>query len=269
MAWKPSTASPSTPKLAVIACELAAATRQTIHTYADDLRSAAHSVGSHGLSVQAFEEAGLFRAAIERLRGQQAASMGHKRAFLEEVLGYLVLGKHVQSFKYTGQGDRHDFQVLLNNGNTSVFEAKGCLDGNNTNIWIRPPNANEFLNWSLCQNAGADPRKNAWSGIHTRLGPTIIAEKKVVEGLVIWDQVCGTIGRPCPKLANSARATVLPSERRVPPPCIYLFPQTVPDPRSNPRPNVTSIAQVGLLEALYLPSVATTMMCAKYTSSAV
>ncbi|MGH2137807.1 hypothetical protein, partial [Enterococcus faecalis] len=76
-----------------------------------------------------------------------------------------------------------DYTVALNSGKTAVIELKGCLDGNNTNIFERPPHANEFIIWSVCTNPGADPRRNAWSGIHTRLSAEIISRQQRVDGL--------------------------------------------------------------------------------------
>jgi hypothetical protein len=130
-------------------------------------------------------------------------------------------------------------------------EAKGCLDGANTNIFIRPPNAQEFVIWSLCQNAGADPRHNVWSGIHTRLSAEIIHEKKQVDGLVVWDMLCGTIGRPCPKVQGQPQRITAVGPYNVPPPCIYVFPRSIPDPRNNPRPQVWRLPQLGFLRALH------------------
>lgn len=105
--------------------------------------------------------------------------------------------------------------------------------------------------WSLCQNAGADPRKNAWSGIHVRLSAEIIHRGQRVDGLIIWDMLCGTIGRPCPKLqADAHRATVV-GNYRLPPPCVYLFPRTIPDPRNNARPPVWTLSQTRFLSALH------------------
>ena len=135
-------------------------------------------------------------------------------------------------------------------GKRAVFEAKGCLDGNNTNIFQRPPNADEFFIWSLCQNAGADPRHNAWSGIHTRLGPAILADNGRVDALVIWDMLCGGLARPCPKLLDPKRAIVLASGRKVPPPCIYLFPRSKPDARNNPNPAVWKLKELPFIQAL-------------------
>jgi hypothetical protein len=162
----------------------------------------------------------------------------------------MKLAGGIANYDFTGAGDRHDYQIEMPGGRQAVFEAKGCLDGNNTNIFQRPPGADEFFIWSLCQNSGADPRHNAWSGLHTRLGAAIVAEGQRVDALVIWDMLCGTLARPCPKLINQARATALASGRKVPPPCIYLFPRSKPDPRNNPKPSVWKLQELPFIHAL-------------------
>ncbi len=240
------------PKQIVIPCVRSTETRDLIERFADQLRDAAPGIGSHGLSPTEFKNSGLFGAAIERLRGQQAASMGAKREFIEAVLKYLKSKRYIKNYEFTGHGDRHDYRVVLADDRISIFEAKGCLDGNNTTIWTRPPDADEFVIWSLCQNPGSDPKLNAWSGIHTRIGGKIVAERGQVDGLIIWDMLCGTAGRECPKLLQDrSRATKLPDGRQTPPPCLYLFPRTVPDPRNNPIPKTKKLSEVGLLQALY------------------
>ena len=155
----------------------------------------------------------------------------------------------IQEWESAGEANRHDYSIKLNSGRIGVIELKGCLDGNNTNIFERPPHANEFVIWSICTNTGADPRHNAWSGIHTRLSAEIISRQQRVDGVIIWDMVCGTIGRPCPKIvADPTRITELGSFA-LPPPCIYLMPATVPSPRNNPHPSAQHIGDVHLLKA--------------------
>ena len=135
-------------------------------------------------------------------------------------------------------------------GRTAVIELKGCLDGNNTNIFERPPHAHEFIIWSVCSNIGANPRLNAWSGIHTRLSAEVVSRSQRVDGVIIWDWVCGTAGRPCPKISShdDPRITEV-SHYRLPPPCIYLFPSTIPSPRNNPSPPPQKLADVEILKA--------------------
>jgi hypothetical protein len=234
----------------VIPCSLLSETRARISKFADELKVAAPKIGSHGLAENEFWNSGLFQGAVERLRGTQAASTSVKRRFLDEILTHMKTAEVIADFNFTGGGDRHDYQIDMPTGKRAVFEAKGCLDGNNTNIFQRPPNADEFFIWSLCQNAGADPRHNAWSGIHTRLGPAILAENGRVDALVIWDMLCGGLARPCPKLSNPGRATVLASGRKVPPPCIYLFPRSKPDARSNVNPAVWKLEELPFIQAL-------------------
>src|SRR5690606_38366746 len=139
---------------------------------------------------------GLFRGAIERVRGQFSATMRDKREFMQRVLNFMQDGDFIKHWNSTGEANRHDYVVQLNSGKIAVIELKGCLDGNNTNIFERPAHAQEFLIWSVCTNPGADPKHNAWSGIHTRLSAEIISREQRVDGLIIWDMVCGTIGRP-------------------------------------------------------------------------
>lgn len=235
----------------IIPCELLPSTRDRINKFASHLKEAAPSIGDHQLSEDEFWESGLFGAAIERLRGQQAASTTIKYGFVQEVLAYLKAVGEIADFRYAGSGERHDFEVDYQDGFKVAIETKGCLDGNNTNIFLRPPSADQFVIWSLCQNPGADPSHNVWSGIHTRLGAEVIHRRELVDTLVVWDMLCGTVGRPCPKLAaNPERGVRLPSGKVVPPPCIYLFPRTVPDARGNPHPRCWTLQESRFADSL-------------------
>lgn len=239
-------------KPSIIPCSLLPETKRRIEDYAQSLTDRAHEIGAHGLSRKDFWDAGIFRSAVERIRGTQAASMHEKRNFIEEVLDHIKQERGIKEWEFSGVSERHDYEASTRDGTLSVIESKGCLDGNNTNIFERPPQAEEFIIWSLCQNPGADPRHNAWSGIHTRLSAEIIHRKQKVDGLIIWDMVCGTQGRPCPKVTKSkSRYTTLKSGKKAPPPCIYLFPKTIPDPRDNPSPNCWKLEEVKFLHLLW------------------
>lgn len=203
------------------------------------------------MSDEEFWESGIFRSAIERIRGTQAATTEAKRQFVSDILDYLQKRHAIAGWSFSGSGERHDYEVSMPNGRVCVIETKGCLDGNNTNIFERPPNAEEFVIWSLCQNPGSDPAHNAWSGIHTRLSAEIIHRQQVIDGVIIWDMLCNTTGRPCPKIEADPSRTTTVGRREVPPPCIYLLPKTVPDPRNNPTPRCHSLAEVSFLETLH------------------
>lgn len=233
-----------------IPCEKNAELRLKIVEFAEVLKREAHLLGDHGLDEQDFYQSGLFRGAIERIRGQYSASMKEKRGFVAQVLDHMRFGGFIKDWASAGESNRHDYAVTLNNDRTAIIELKGCLDGNNTNIFERPPHADEFIIWSVCSNPGADPRHNVWSGIHTRLSAEMIDRNQRIDGLVVWDWICGTAARPCPKLSLSPDRVTEVGQYRLPPPCIYLFPATVPSPRNNPRPRLNTLVDVGFLHAM-------------------
>ena len=234
----------------VIPCRISEEREKTVREYTKALLDQAHMIGDHGLEKGEFHQSGLFRSAVERIRGTMSASMKDKREFVKAVLDCLVKHSFIVGWKSAESTDRHDYEVEHQDRRITAIETKGCLDGNNTNIFVRPPNADEFVIWSLCQNAAADPRHNAWSGIHTRLGAEMIVSKQKIDALIIWDMLCGTIARPCPKLASRQRATDV-GPYSVPPPCVYLFPRTIPDPRNNPVPDPMRLADVSFASVLY------------------
>ena len=234
-----------------IPCEKNEKLRKMILDFAEVLKTEAHKLGDHGLGEHDFYQSGLFRGTIERIRGQFSAAMKEKREFVSLVLSYMQDGGFISGWGSAGEANRHDYFVTLNNGRTAIIELKGCLDGNNTNIFERPPHADEFIVWSVCSNPGADPRHNVWSGIHTRLSAEMIDRSQRVDGLVVWDWICGTAARPCPKLASTPERITEVGQFRLPPPCIYLFPGTVPSVRNNPSPKINSLADVGILDAMH------------------
>jgi hypothetical protein len=178
--------------VSVIPCQQNEELQARIREYTEILKTQAHQLGNHGLDELEFYNSGLFRGAIERIRGQFSATMRDKREFVQAILNFMQDGKFIGEWNVSGSENRHDYAVTMPSGRTAVIELKGCLDGNNTNIFERPPHAHEFIIWSVCTNPGADPRLNAWSGIHTRLSAEIISRSQRVDGLVIWDMVCGT-----------------------------------------------------------------------------
>jgi hypothetical protein len=236
--------------MSIIPCDQNQELKVKIEEYVETLKVEAHKLGDHGLSETEFYNSGLFRGAIERLRGQFSATMREKREFVKNILNHLQDNNFISEWDSVGSKNRHDYTVRLNSGKTAVIELKGCLDGNNTNIFERPPNADEFIIWSVCTNPGASPRRNAWSGIHTRLSAEIIERKQQVDGIMIWDMACGTVGKECPKVKCGGKVTEL-GPHKLPAPCIYLFPSTIPSPRNNPEPRVHNIEDVHILQAFH------------------
>ncbi len=237
--------------MSVIPCQQDLALRQRIEEYSEVLKVEAHKLGAHGLSEAEFYNSGLFRGAIERIRGQFSATMRDKRDFVKRILNHMQDHGFISDWVSAGDANRHDYSITLPTGKLAVIELKGCLDGNNTNIFSRPPHAQEFIIWSVCTNPGANPQHNAWSGIHVRLGAEIISSEQRIDGLLIWDMVCGTVGRPCPKLALKPSISTAVGPYTLPPPCIYLFPATIPAPRNNPHPKAQALQDVQLLNAFH------------------
>lgn len=237
--------------MSVIPCNKNEELQRQIEAFAETLKTEAHTLGTHGLDQDEFYRSGLFRGAIERIRGQFAATMQEKRAFVAQILNFMQSKNFIADWASAGETNRHDYAVSLNSGKTSVIELKGCLDGNNTNIFERPAHAREFIIWSVCTNPAADPRHNVWSGIHTRLSAEIISSRQQVDGVIVWDMVCGTIGRPCPKIETEKTRLIKVGPYSLPPPCLYVFPATIPQERNNPKPVAQPLQNVEFLQALH------------------
>jgi len=209
----------------------------------------------------------LLRAAVESMRGTSSATVTDKRQFINAVLEHCQQRDLIDSWDFIGGRGRQDYRVNLPDGTSVAVEAKGCPDGNNTNIWDRPQWAEEFVVWSLCPESLAhNPGHGVWSGVSTRLLPKIAAEQTIVNAFIFWDARCGTRLRNCPKdfgVFGSLRAQATDIESQaskpnwVPPPCIYLFPRSAPTVPNNRRPAVHTIASSKfarlLLEAFNVP----------------
>lgn len=202
------------------------------------------------MTEEEFYSSGLLPGAIQRIRGQYSSSMIDKWDFAARVLRHMEDKGFIKEWEVAGSQNRFDYSVMMPNGKLTVIEMKGCLDGNNTTIFERPSHAQEFVIWSVCQNQSADPRKNVWSGIHTRLGPEIIENNKHVDGIVVWDWLCGSPFRSCPKLLRLKGREVQVDQFNLPPPCIYLLPRTVPSVRNNPNPEPHKLESVSFLAAM-------------------
>lgn len=237
--------------MSVIPCEQNAGLRDQIEKFAEVLKTHAHLLGDHGLDEKEFYNSGLFRGAIERIRGQYSATLRPKREFVQHVLNHMEDAGLIDGWDLSEAAERSDYWVRLPRGRNAVIALTGAMDGNNVTLFERPDTADEFIIWSMMTNAAGDPRRNAWSGIHTRLSAEMIARDQQVDGVIIWDMVCGTVGRPCPKIVHhEARRFTDVGPFRVPPPCIYMFPAIVPGGAVT-KAVAQPIAEVNLLQAFH------------------
>jgi len=237
--------------MSVIPCEQNAGLRDQIEKFAEVLKTHAHLLGDHGLDEKEFYNSGLFRGAIERIRGQYSATLRPKREFVQHVLNHMEDAGLIDGWDLSEAAERSDYGVRLPRGRNAVIALTGAMDGNNVTLFERPDTADEFIIWSMMTNAAGDPRRNAWSGIHTRLSAEMIARDQQVDGVIIWDMVCGTVGRRCPKIVrHEARRFTDVGPFRVPPPCIYMFPAIVPGGAVT-KAVAQQIAEVNLLQAFH------------------
>jgi hypothetical protein len=79
----------------------------------------------------------------------------------------------------------------------------------------------------------------------------MIVRDQRVDGVIIWDWVCGCAGRPCPKLGGdqATRRTAI-GPYSPPPPCIYVFPGDIPSAEA-PLATAQPLASVELLAAFH------------------
>ena len=75
--------------MSIIPCEQNKDLEKKILDYAEVLKTQAHQLGTHGLDELDFYNSGLFRGAIERVRGQLSATMREKREFVRAILNYM------------------------------------------------------------------------------------------------------------------------------------------------------------------------------------
>lgn len=206
---------------------------------------------TRGVPLAGYDD--MLTMAVESMRGQKSASPKAKQQFIKAVLDHMAASNVVDEWEFVGSGSRQDYRVKLTGGFQVGIEAKGCGDGNNLTIWDRPSWAQEFVIWSLCPDSlQYHPGHGVWSALSTRLAPKMIHEKKHVDAFIYYDGRCGSEFRPCPKAFGvhgiRARATDIPGQSSavepgsgfgldwLPPPSIYLLPQTLPEAPRNSAP---------------------------------
>jgi hypothetical protein len=206
----------------------------------------------------------LLRATVEKMRGENAATIKDKQRFIDAVLGYCKQRGVIKSCEFIGSGAgrrrRQDYEVVLPDNTRVCVEAKGCGDGNNMNIWDRPSWADEFVVWSLCpESLAKDPGMGVWSAVSNRLMQKITVEQQRVEAFIFWDDRCGTPLRKCPKnfgVHGDLRSLATDLEGQagaedwIPPPCVYLFPKSWPTVPAYRKPKINTVSSCKFVQAL-------------------
>jgi hypothetical protein len=105
--------------MSIIPCEQDEELQRRIREYAEALKTEAHTLGNHGLDENEFYNSGLFRGAIERIRGQFSATMREKREFATSILNYMQDCGCIVDWISAGDSNRHDYSVHMPNGRGS------------------------------------------------------------------------------------------------------------------------------------------------------
>src|SRR6204780_1280091 len=111
--------------MSVIPCQQNEELQTKSRDFAEILKTQAHTLGTHGLDELEFYNSGLFRGAIERIRGQFSATMREKREFAASILNHLQDHGFITDWVSAGDANRHDYSVRMPSGRTSVIELKG------------------------------------------------------------------------------------------------------------------------------------------------
>lgn len=97
--------------MSIIPCEKNEQLRKLIREYSEVLKAEAHKLGDHQLDEKEFYNSGLFRGAIERIRGQFSATMADKRQFAAHILNYMEDRGYISGWESAGEANRHDYSV--------------------------------------------------------------------------------------------------------------------------------------------------------------
>jgi hypothetical protein len=180
-----------------------------------------------GVTVDEYERA--LPAAIEKLRGSQAASNTERRSFLESLFAELVTRGTILRFEAPRYGDDTVYRLSVPRIGSVAIIQKGCPDGAHSSVrWSRPDWASEAYLWWLCSSMVYEPGTHVWKGVNRLRGRFFSEAPDTIDGIIFHNEMCGSPSRPCPKSSYSIKV----GGRSVPPPCVYVMPQRDPGARN-------------------------------------
>ena len=186
----------------------------------DAIRSNRDYLASQGISPEEFDSA--LPAAIQRLRGRDAASTSDRKRFLRSILEGLPQAGLASRVDCPTYGNDTIYRVVLPDfGDVAVIQ-KGCPDGaHSSTAWAVPSWAKETYLWWLCPSLAHEPGDHVYRGINRLKKRFFSDESGQVDAVVFHNEMCGTPSRPCPKSGRSRELT----GQALPPPCIYVLPR--------------------------------------------
>lgn len=177
-------------------------------------------LASHGLTGDEYSHA--LPLAVEKLRGRMAASNQERRDFVEEIVSVLVDLGVVLRYKKPTYGKDTVYRLFMSGGMQVGLIQKGCPDGKHSSVaWSRPDWADELYLWWVCDSKNLEPGEHVWKGVNRVRGKVSAAGEDQLDGLIFYNQLCGTPDRPCPKMEHAIERNGI----KLPPPCIYVFPR--------------------------------------------
>lgn len=218
-------------------------TVEVIQSLANDVEF----LNSHGLTEGEYLAA--FPAAIEIVRGRMAARNANRRKFLASVFVEMEKRGLISSLRIPSYGNDTIYRIGLSDQMEIAVIQKGCPDGAHSSLaWAKPEWASESYIWWVCSSTAMSPGEHVVKGIN-RLRGRFLAEPhsdaNAIDGVIFHNEVCGTPGRPCPKLE---RATTIDGVR-VPPPCIYVLPKSLGSHRRDLKFPQVLLALFGISES--------------------
>lgn len=178
-------------------------------------------LANKGLSVEEFNLA--LPAAIQQLRGSNAASNANRRLFLESFFEEMRGKGLIERFDTPKYGADTVYRIRVKNiGDVAVIQ-KGCPDGAHSSVrWTRPEWAVEAYLWWVCSSLAYEPGTHIAKGVN-RLRKRFFSSSypDTVDGVIFHNELCGTAERPCPKMTMA----ITIDGHKVPPPCLYIMPE--------------------------------------------
>ncbi|MFG2333384.1 hypothetical protein ACGFMM_27685 [Streptomyces sp. NPDC048604] len=155
-----------------------------------------------------------------------SASTAERREFVQSVMGRLVADGLVGRVEEPVYGDDTVYRLAVPGMDHDVAVIqKGCPDGAHSSTrWTVPEWAGEAYLWWVCDNMGFQPGEHVSKGVNRLFQRFTDDRPDRLAGVIFHSSPCGGPGRVCPKADRS----VTIDGRKVPPPCIYVFPDRDP-----------------------------------------
>ncbi len=186
----------------------------------ETLASDARYLSSKGLTAAEYAQA--LPAAIQRLRGSNAARTADRRSFLVTLFAAMESRGQISGFEMPKYGEDTVYRLSVPNIGPVAIIQKGCPDGAHSSLrWERPDWAVEAYLWWVCSSITYEPGVHVWKGVN-RLRQRFFSDAKgTLDGIVFHNELCGSPNRPCPKLGNA----IMVEGHLVPPPCLFVMPE--------------------------------------------